>query len=234
MNEVQRQSSRTARLVGALFLGAFLTYGVGSILTSTATAAPDYLSEVSSNPLFPVGAVLMLLNSAVVTGIGVLMFPVLVRHSRAVAAGYLATRIFEAVLLAVGVVSLLSLTGIAREADAGALDAGYYGTLAALAVNGGFLSYQVAMAGLGLGSVFLCSLLLRKRLVPRFLAVWGLAGYAVFAAGAVLELLGFAGLGVVFTVPGGLFELFFGIWLLAGKSPLTTAAAVPTERVAVS
>ncbi|TDK25745.1 DUF4386 family protein [Arthrobacter crusticola] len=82
------------------------------------------------------------------------------------------------------------------------------GRTAALAVNGGFLSYQVAMAGLGLGSVFFCSLLLRKRLVPWFLPVWGLAGYAAFAAGAVLEILGFAGLGMVFTVSGGLFELF--------------------------
>ncbi len=234
MNEVQMVSAKTARLVGALFLGGFLTYGVGSILTSTVATAPDYLADVSSSPLFPVGAVLMLLNSAVVTGIGVLMFPVLVRHSRAVAAGYLGTRIFEAVLLAVGVVSLLSLTGIAREADAGTLDAGYYGTLAALAVNGGFLSYQVAMAGLGLGSVFFCSLLLRKHLVPRFLAVWGLAGYAVFAAGAVLELLGVAGLGMVFTIPGGLFELFFGIWLLAGKSPLAIPVADPAEDVTVS
>ncbi|MHA7262072.1 DUF4386 domain-containing protein [Arthrobacter sp. TMN-37] len=155
------------------------------------------------------------------------------RHSRAVAAGYLASRIFEAVLLAVGVVSLLSLTGIGTEAAGGGLDAGCLQSLGALAINGNFLSYQVAMAGLGIGSVFFCSLLLRARLVPRFLAVWGLAGYAVLASGAVLELLGFAGLGMIFSVPGGLFELFLGIWLIARGFRVVPAAVLPEERMPV-
>ena len=61
--------------------------------------------------MFVTGAALMLLNSAFVIGIGVLMFPILRAHDTAIAAGYLGTRIFEGVVLAIGVVSLIVLTG---------------------------------------------------------------------------------------------------------------------------
>jgi hypothetical protein len=38
----------------------------------------------------------------------------------------------------------------------------------------------------------------------------------------VLEILGFAGAGLVATIPGGLFEIFFGIWLIAKGFNLST------------
>ena len=108
-----------------------------------------------------------------------------------------------------GVISLLSLVIVSRSyTEAGAADASYFKTLRALAINGNFMAYNVAMAGHGLGSLFFCYLLFRSNLVPRFLAVWGLVGYAIFATGCVLEILGFAGTGLVATIPGGLLECF--------------------------
>ena len=184
---------RTARIVGVLFLAGFLTYGVGNLI---ATGIVDSGERSGSTALFVTGAALMLLNSAFVIGIGVLMFPILRPHNKAVAAGYLGTRIFEGVVLAIGVVSLIVLTGSA------AIDA-----------NSAF--YNVAKAGLGIGSLFFCALLFRTGLVPRFLAVWGFIGYACFAGGNLLELFGVAGAGLVGTIPGGLFELTFAIWLIA-------------------
>src|SRR5215218_8202543 len=99
----------TARVVGLLFLGGYVTYGVGSAIATGIASAPDYLSRVGTSTAFTASAVLMLVNSALVIGIGALMFPILVRHSQAVAVGYLATRLFEGIILAVGVVGLLSL-----------------------------------------------------------------------------------------------------------------------------
>src|SRR3954454_13693468 len=181
---------RTARIVGVLFLAGYLAYGVGSVI---ATGNAD---RGDSTALLVTGAALMLLNSAFVIGIGVLMFPILRAHNRAIAAGYLCTRIFEGVVLAIGVVSLIVLTGSA-------------------AINANAVFYNVAEAGLGIGSLFFCALLFRTGLVPRFLAVWGFIGYACFAGGTLLELFGVAGAGLVGAIPGGLFELTFGIWLIA-------------------
>jgi len=156
----------------------------------------------------------MLLNSAMVIGIGVLMFPVLRPHNKAIAVGYLGTRIFEGVVLAIGVGCLLVLTGTA-------------------AIDANFVAYNVAMAGLGIGSLFFCALLFRSGLVPRFLAVWGFLGYALFAAGSLLELSGVAGAGLLAAIPSGLFEVTFGIWLIA-RGFRSTATAVSPAREHVS
>ena len=184
---------RTARIVGAFFLAGFLTYGVGNLI---ATGIVDSDDRSDSTTLFVTGIVLMLLNSAFVIGIGLLMLPILRAHNKAIAASYLGTRIFEGVVLAIGVVSLIVL----NRSDA---------------INANAASYSVAEAGLGIGSLFFCALLFRTGLVPRFLAVWGFIGYACFAAGNLLELFGVSGAGLVGAIPGGLFELTFGIWLIA-------------------
>ena len=193
---------RTARIVGVLVLAGYL-YGVGSLI---ATGIVDSGERGDSTALFVAGIALMLLNSAFVIDIGVLMFPILRAHNKAIAAGYLGTRIFEGVVLAIGVVSLIVLTG------SDAIDA-----------NAAF--YSVAEGGLGIGSLFFCALLFRTGLVPRWLAVWGFIGYACFAGGTLLELSGVAGAGLVGAIPGGLFELTFGIWLIA-RGFASTATAV--------
>ena len=195
---------RSARSVGVLFLAGFLTYGVGNLIATGIVRSDD---RSSSTALFVTGAALMLLNSAFVIGIGVLMFPILRAHNKAIAAGYLGTRIFEGVGLAIGVVSLVVV------ADSVA------------AIHANSVSYNVAEAGLGIGSLFFCALLFRTGLVPRFLAVWGFIGYACFAGGNLLELFGVAGAALVSSIPGGLFELTFAIWLIA-RGFASTATAV--------
>lgn len=200
---------RTARIVGVLFLAGFLAYGVGSLI------AKGSADRSGSTALFVTGAALMLLNSAFVIGIGVLMFPILRAHNKAIAAGYLGTRIFEGVVLAIGVVSLIVLTD------------------SAAAIHANSVFYNVAEAGLGIGSLFFCALLFRTGLVPRFLAVWGFIGYACFAGGNLLELFGVAGAGLVGAIPGGLFELTFGIWLIA-RGFASTATVPSRARTAVA
>ncbi|MDX6301946.1 MAG: hypothetical protein QOF53_3160 [Nocardioidaceae bacterium] len=183
---------RTARMVGVLVLAGYL-YGVGSLI---ATGLVDSGEHGDSTALFVAGIAVMLLNSAFVIGIGVLMFPILRAHNRAIAAGYLGARIFEGVVLAIGVVSLIVLTG-------------------SHAIHTNAVFYNIAEAGLGIGSLFFCALLFRTGLVPRWLAVWGFIGYACFAAGNLLDLFGVAGAAAVGSIPGGLFEWTFAIWLIA-------------------
>jgi MFS family permease len=184
---------RTARIVGVLFLAGYVAYGVGSLIAQGVVNSADRSGYTA---LFVTGAALMLLNSAFVIVIGVLMFPILRAYNEPVAAGYVGTRIFEGVVLAIGVVSLSVLTG-------------------SHAIDVNSVYYNVAEAGLGVGSLFFCALLFRIGLVPRFLAGWGFIGYACFAVGNLLALFGVAGAGLVGAVPGGLFEVTFAIWLIA-------------------
>jgi hypothetical protein len=69
--------------------------------------------------------------------------------------------------MAVGILSLLLLITLAKEyADGGAGDASVLPSLARVAQEGNQYSYQIAMIGLGLGSVMFCRVLFRARLVP--------------------------------------------------------------------
>jgi len=170
------------------------------------TEAANPVIELSFKKVqFVTGATLMLLNSAIVAGIGLFLLPMLARLNRAMAWLYLAARALEAVALACGVMSLLLLVIAERPVTQAAI---------ITASRNNFVAYQAGMAVLGFGSLFFCVMLSRYRLVPRFLAVWGFVGYAVFFAGAVLEIVGLP-YGLMLSIPGGLFEVAFGIWLIA-------------------
>ena len=71
----------------------------------------------------------------------------------------------------------------------------------------------------------MCTGFYRTGLVPRPLAIWGLVGYLVILTGSVLQILGFQ-LNSIQAIPGGLWEVFIGIWLIV--KGFTTPSA-PTE-----
>jgi hypothetical protein len=209
---------RYSRLIGALFRLGFLSYGVGFALVTSVTGAPDFLATIVAHKnlqtILTIGAFLMVLNSLVDVGKGVLFFPILEQYGKRTALTYLATMIVEVVLLVIGVLALLMLVPIAQQSvDAGQAGAGWSQALAALAVQANGMAYQLAEMVLGLGAIFLCALLFRTRLIPRLLAGWGVLGYALLAAGAIAEIFGIH-LGLVLSIPGGLFEVALGFWLL--------------------
>ena len=75
------------------------------------------------------------------------------------------------------------------------------------------MAYQIGQMSLGIGALFLCSLLFRTRLIPRWLAGWGVIGYAIHVAGAIAEIFGIP-ISIILLIPGGLFELALAFWLL--------------------
>jgi Domain of unknown function (DUF4386) len=204
-----------SRLIGALFLSGFLLYGVGSSLVTSVVGAPDFLSTLSGQQTTLVlGAFLMLLNTAVDVGKGVLFFPILEKHGKRTALAYLAALIVEVVLLDVGVLALLMIVPLAQQGvDAGQASVGWAKALGSLAVQSNTMAYQIGQMSLGLGAVFLCLLLFRTRLIPRFLSIWGLVGYAILMAGTIAEIFGID-IGVMLSIPGGVFEVGLGFWLI--------------------
>ena len=215
-----------SRLIGALFLAGFLVYGVGSLLVTSVTSGSSFLSTISAHQTTLVlGAVLMLVNAAVDVGKGVLFFPILERHGKRTALAYLATMLVEVVLLDIGVLALLLIVPLSSQHG---LDAGVANALGSLAVKANGLAYQIAELSLGVGCVFLCSLLFRTRLVPHFLSIAGLIGYPLLVAGAIAELFG-VHIGLLLTIPGMFFELVLPFWLFSkGFQPEAYAAGFVT------
>jgi Domain of unknown function (DUF4386) len=204
-----------SRVIGALFLLGFLSYGVGNALVASVTGASGFLSTISAHQITLVlGAFLMLLNTPVDVGKAVLFFPILEKHGKRTALAYLAAMIIEVVFLTAGVLCLLIIPSLAQhEVSAGQASVGWATALGSLAVQANTMAYQIAEMSLGLGGIFLCALLFRVRLIPRWLAGWGVIGYAILLIGFIAEIFGIH-ISLIFSIPGGLFELALGIWLL--------------------
>src|SRR3954447_1896236 len=203
----------TGRVIGGLFLSGFFLYGGGSFLVAATTDGASPLPRnAASLGQISAGAALLLLNSAAVAMIGALAFGVLQRRHLRTASTYLVTRTMEAALLALAPLGTLVLVFLARS-GASTDPGSRLQALARTAVDNSEPAYWLAMGTLGVGSILFCSALLRSGLLPRRLAVWGIVGYGVFALGSILELAGY-GVGLALSVPGGLFELTAGSFLL--------------------
>jgi hypothetical protein len=219
----------TARVIGVLYLAGMVVGVVGNGMIQSILAAPDHLATMPASSLpLAIGAVLMLMAAVWDAAHGILMFPVLRPHGERIAFGYLGYRIVDAVFIGFWVLFLLLQIPLGREyLHAGGSDASSLPALSAVSVQASQYAYQIAMFFVGLAGLLLCGTFYRVRLVPRTLAVWGLAGYAIHLVGAVLEVLGL-NLGLIPVVPGGLWELFIGVWLIArGFDAPATAVAAP-------
>jgi hypothetical protein len=199
-----------ARLIGALFLAGFVTYGVGLGLVNSVVSAPGFLSTLSSyQTTLLLGAFLMLMNSVMDVGKGVLFYPIVENHGKRTALAYLSAMIYEVVLMSVGTLFLLMIVPLAQQG----VDAGVANALGSLAVEANTMAYQIGQLSLGIGAFFLCWLLYRTRLIPRWLAGLGVIGYALHATGAIAEIFGIP-ISLILLIPGGLFELALAFWLL--------------------
>ena len=76
---------------------------------------------------------------------------------------------------------------------------------------------DIVLMFVGVGGTIFCYLFYKSNYVPRFLAGWGIFTYLSMLLLSIIGLLS-ADLPetykIIFYVPGGLFELFFGFWLL--------------------
>ena len=206
----------TARIIGALFI-AGMVIGIGGNIQILSILGPaDPLASVAaSSMLIGVGVLCWMFTVVGDVAHGILVFPLLKRHSERMAIGYLAFRIVDGVFIAVMALFILLQLPLANEyVKAGSTDATFLQGVSAVFAQVHLYAYHIAMLTLGIAGSLLCYTFYRTRLVPRPIAVWGLVGYAVILAGSAVEVLGFD-LRSMHAIPGGLWELFIGVWLIA-------------------
>jgi hypothetical protein len=136
------------------------------------------------------GALLIIANSVIVLLIGIFLRKTIQKHNVLIGNVYLFSRVFEAIALASIVLNIIPSVNIP-------LDYGYF----------------LGMIVLGIGSIPTCLLLLKYKIIPKWLAIWGIIGYAVFAFGFIMELFG-KEWSMYLLGLGGLWEIYFAIWLI--------------------
>jgi Domain of unknown function (DUF4386) len=224
---------KTAIAVGVIYLAGMVVGVGGNVIVQSILGAPDHLLTLPANSmLVAVGAMLWLLAVAGDAAHGILMFPVLKPYNERIAFGYFGARIMDAVFVAVMALLILFQIPLGSEyAKAGATDASYLQGLSSVLGQAQLYAYHLGMITVGFAGLMLNYVFHRAQLLPRILGVWGLIGYAVILCGSVLEVLG-VDLTLSHTIPGGLWELFIGVWLIAkgfSKNPSPVATKRTTS-----
>lgn len=214
------RTRRTALLAGVLFLVTIVASIPGALLYTPVLTDPDYVTGPGADTQIALGALFELLVCVANIGTAVVLFPVVKRQSEGVALGYVASRIAESVLIAVGILSVLSVVTLRQQfaADAGADAAPFViASQSLVAVHGWtFLLGPGLLAGFGNG-LLLGWLMYRSGLVPRPMALVGLIGGPIVTLSGIAVLFGLyeqvSTWSTIFTLPEVVWETFLGVYL---------------------
>ena len=179
-----------------------------------------YISGPRSNTALLWGSWFEVITAVACVGTAVALYPVTRRVSRTAAIGFVTSRVVEATLILVGVMSLLSVVTL-QDQFAGATGA----QAEALGVTGEAL---VAMRqwtfllgpGLiaGINALFLGTALYRGRLVPRIIPTIGLVGAPIILLSATATIFGgwaqTSSVGALCALPIAVWEFSLGVWLV--------------------
>lgn len=229
---------QAARLVGVLFILATVSAIVGLLLYQPILAGPNYLSNGAAhkNPvILGVLMELILVGTAIGTAIG--LFPVLRQYSERLALGHLFFRFLEAIAIMIGIVSVLSLLTLSQAfAAAAAPDASVYHAVGTTLLAVKSWSFMLGpLLFLGVNTMMYSYLLFKSNLVPRPLAILGLAGSTLVLGSALLVLLGIATqsstVAVLLAMPIAVYEMILAVWLIV-KGFNATAIASRSARIA--
>jgi len=183
----QRKHERVAAI---LFIIATLSYGIGSVGLEALV-----VKEASFSLILPY-ALLEIMNSLAVIGIGVCFYLIFKEKHLKAARLYLLSRIGEGILLTIGTV----------------LAVGVSGSKQALMLHDTF--FALAMILLGVFSAGFFYYLMKRAIGPKWLNVVGLFGYQLLSVYALIYFIPNTEASLVLFGPGAVFEIALPIYLL--------------------
>src|SRR5215217_4813191 len=122
---VQVTSTRTiATVTGWLFLVTFITsIPAAFVFYPPVLTDPTYILGAGADRGVSLGGLLEVILVVANIGTAVVLYPLLKRQNHAVALGYVAARVVESTIIAVGIISLLSVVTLRQEFAGAAADA---------------------------------------------------------------------------------------------------------------
>src|SRR5262245_19146476 len=207
---------KTALVAGLLYLVTFASSIPAFFLLGPVVTDPTYIVSAGADSQVSAGALLDLMNALACIGTAVALFSIVKREHEGLALGFVTTRIFEAAVIAIGVISLLSIVTL-RQPSASGEEA------TALVVVGQALvairdwTFVLGPGMAGFNALLLGTLLYRSRLIPRAIPTIGLVGGPIYISAVVAIVLGITQVGGPWQGVGGAFmfvwELLLALWL---------------------
>jgi hypothetical protein len=222
---------KTALVAGILYLVTFASSIPAVFLQDPVLTDPNYILGAGPDGFVRLGALLDIVNGLAAIGTAVALYSVVKRQHEGFAIGFVASRLFEAGILFIGIVNVLAIVTL-RETGAAAADPA---TLVAVGQSMVATRDWTFVLGTGipaLNAFLLGWLLYQSRLVPRAIPVVGLIGAPLFTSWIIGYVFGITEGGAVWhsiaVAPIFLWELSLGLWMtfkgFNRASPLITAA----------
>lgn len=222
---------KTATIVGVLFIAATVANLLSTSLTRSPVTAPDYLRSLSaSENQILIAALLALIAALASASIAIALYPVLRRYNEGLALGSVGFRLIEGVFYIVDIVGLLSLLALSQAfVKAGTPGDSYFQTLGTLIQAAReWVNFVLAVSAFSLGALLYYAILYQSKLIPRWLAGWGVLGAACSLGAAIGMLFGLAPYSppmLILILPIAVQEMALAIWLIIrGFNPAAIAA----------
>ncbi|WP_416825104.1 DUF4386 domain-containing protein [Ectobacillus polymachus] len=214
-------SKKSTLIIGVLFILAAVTAIIGLILYDPILNGPDYLIKGSEHANQVIlGALMELILVVSAVGTSTTMFPYLRKYNETIALWHVCFRFLEAVIITVGIISVLSLLTLSREfATTATPDIASFqaaGTVLKAIHDWTFLLGPNFM--LGINTMMYSYIFYKSKLVPRFIPILGMTGSALVFLAALLEMFGvitqLSVWGAILSLPIAANEMILAIWLI--------------------
>jgi hypothetical protein len=222
----------TALVAGVLYLLTYASSIPAALLLGSTLTDPNYITGAGPDGLVRLAALFDIVNGLTAFGTAVALYSVVKRQHEGLAIGFVASRLFEAAILFIGVVSVVSIA-ILRETAATAADPASLMATGTTLVTLYTTAFVLGTGIPALNAFLLGWLLYRSRLVPRAIPALGLIGAPLFTSYLVGYVLGITGPGTVWqaigVAPIFIWELAIGLWMtfkgFNRSAPIVVAAA---------
>ena len=229
----RRTDRKTAIIVGVLFITATVANLLSTSLTRSLVDAPDYLTGLSaSGDQILVGALLALIAALASASIAIALYPVLQRYNAALALGAVGFRLIESVFYILDILGLLLLFALSQAfVQVGTPGDAYFQTIGVLIQAGReWANFVFGVSAFSLGALMYYAVLYQSKLIPRWLAGWGVLGAACSLGAAVAILFGLAPYSlpmIVLILPIAVQEMALAIWLIVKGFTAPDSASRP-------
>jgi Domain of unknown function (DUF4386) len=219
-----RRSRTTDRQIAIMVGVLFITATVANLLSTTLTRSlvddPKYLRSLSTNgDQILVGALLALIAALTSASIAIALYPVLHRYNAGLALGSVGFRLIEGVFYIVDILGLLLLLALSQAfVQAGSPDDAYFQTIGELIqADRQWANFVFGVSAFSVGALMYYAALFQSKLIPRWLAGWGLLGATCSLGAAVSILFGLTPYSlpmIVLILPIAVQEMALAIWLI--------------------
>jgi len=212
---------RNEKITGVFFIAATTSAIIGVQYYSPVLHSTHILESAhAASTQIALGAFFELVLAISNIGTGIMLYPRLKRYSESWGLGYSLFRLLEVVFILIGLLSMLTIVTLSKEAQSMSSEA----KLSVQSIAG-LLKQVYSWAFilgphfmLGINTLIYSSIFFLSKILPKKLAVWGIAGAVLILLAAVLEIFGyiphFSSTIIFLALPIAVYEMVLAGWLI--------------------